>query len=474
MKKSVKKNYIFNVIYQVILILLPIITVPYVSRVLGSNGVGTYSYTLSIVTYFILLGSFGISLYGQREIAYYQNNRKNKSKIFWELFIIKTITTLISSVLFGLIFCIDRYYSFYYRILLLEFLSNIFDISWLYQGEEKFKTIVFKNGVVKILSIISIFVFVKTNNDVWVYILIYVLSNLFGNLSLWINLNKDIDYTFKELNFKRHIKPVVLLFIPQVAIQIYTILDKTMIGFITHDMNEVGFYDQAQKVIKLLLTIITSMGTVMLPRIASCFSENKKDTIKIYMNKTFKFVLLTAFPMITGIILVSNRFVPLFFGEGYDKVKILMPILSLIILTIGLSNVIGVQYLLPTKRQKEYTLSVIIGTITNLILNTVLIYYFKSIGACIATVIAELSVTCTQLYFVRKDFDIKQILRYSYKYILFSFIMFICVYPLNYLKFDDKIVIIMQIGIGLLVYGICLLVSKDEHLEDIKKLVFKK
>lgn len=474
MKKSVKKNYIFNVIYQVILIILPIITVPYVSRVLGSTGIGIYSYTLSIVTYFILLGSFGISLYGQREIAYYQNDRKNRSKIFCELFILKLTTTLISTILFGILFCIKGDYSIYYRILLLEFLSNIFDISWLYQGEEKFKTIVFKNGIVKLVSIISIFTFVKTNNDVWIYILIYVLSNLFGNLSLWLSLNKDIDFTFKDLNFKKHIKPILLLFIPQVAIQVYVILDKTMIGFITQDMNEVGFYDQAQKVIKLLLTIITSMGTVMLPRIASCFSENKKDTIKVYMNKTFKFVFLNASPMIAGIILVSNRFVPLFFGEGYDKVKILMPILSLIILSIGLSNVIGVQYLLPTKRQKEYTISVVVGMITNVILNSILIYYYKSIGACIATVIAELSVTCTQLYFVRKDFNIKQILRYSYKYILFSLIMFIGVYPLNYLNFNDKIVMIIQILAGLLIYVICLLISKDEHIKYVKKMITRK
>lgn len=474
MKKSVKKNYIFNVIYQVILIILPIITVPYISRTLGSYGNGVYGYTISVVSYFILLGSAGISLYGQREIAYYQNDRKNKSKIFWELFIIKCVITLISCLLFGFIFCINRFYSLYYRILLLEFLSNILDISWLYQGEEKFKTIVIKNGLVKLMSIICIFLFVRSENDTWIYLLIYVLSNLFGNLSLWVSLKDDIDFKFKGLNFKRHLKPILLLFIPQIAVQIYTILDKTMIGFITHDMNEVGFYDQAQKVVKLLLTVITSMGTVMLPRIASCFSENKKDTINTYMQKTFKFVFLTAFPMIAGIILVSNRFVPLFFGEGYDKVKILMPILSLIILSIGLSNVIGVQFLLPTKRQKEYTLSIVAGALTNLILNIILIYYYQSIGACIATVLAELAVTCTQFYFVRKDFNIKDILKCSYKYLLYSIIMFACVYPLNYLNLNDKITIVLQIGVGMLIYGICLLATKDEHIEMVKKLLKRK
>lgn len=472
MKKSVKKNYVFNVMYQIILIVLPIITVPYLSRVLGSSGNGEYGYTVSIVSYFIILGSCGISLYGQREIAYYQSDRKKKSKIFWELFIIKLFTTLISMIIFGLIFCIDRHYSLYYRILLLEFIANILDISWLYQGEENFKTIILKNGVVKLISIVCIFLFIKTPSDVWKYILIYCLSTLIGNVSLWFNLKRDIDFKgYGKLNFKKHIKPMLILFIPQIAVQVYTILDKSMIGFITHDMSEVGFYDQAQKVVKLLLTVITSMGTVMLPRIASCFSENKHETIKIYMNKTFKFVFLLAFPMIFGIIAVSDSFVPLFFGEGYDKVKILMPILSLIILTIGLSNVVGTQYLLPIKRQKEYTLSIITGAVVNVILNFILIYYYKSIGACIATVMAEASVTLVQMYFVRRDFNIKEIFKYSLKYLIFSIVMFICVYSINFIDLSDKITIVIQLLIGIVVYGLCLLLSHDEHIEIFKKIL---
>lgn len=449
-----------------------IITVPYLSRVLGSSENGEYGYTVSIVSYFIILGSCGISLYGQREIAYYQSDRKKKSKIFWELFIIKLFTTLISMIVFGLIFCIDRHYSLYYRILLLEFIANIIDISWLYQGEENFKSIVFKNGVIKLISIACIFLFIKSPSDVWKYILIYCLSTLVGNASLWINLKRDIDFKgYGKLNFKKHIKPMLILFIPQIAVQVYTLLDKSMIGFITHDMSEVGFYDQAQKVVKLLLTVITSMGTVMLPRIASCFSENKHKTIKIYMNKTFKFVFLLAFPMIFGIIAVSDSFVPLFFGKGYEKVKILMPILSFIILSIGLSNVVGTQYLLPTKRQKEYTTSIIVGAIVNVILNFILIYYYKSIGACIATVMAEACVTLVQMYFARRDFNIKEIFKYSLKYLIFSIVMFICVYSINFIDLSDKLTIVVQLLLGVTIYGVCLLLSHDEHIEIIKKFL---
>ena len=355
---------------------------------------------------------------------------------------------------------------------MLEFIANIIDISWLYQGEENFKSIVFKNGVIKLISIACIFLFIKSPSDVWKYILIYCLSTLVGNASLWINLKRDIDFKgYGKLNFKKHIKPMLILFIPQIAVQVYTLLDKSMIGFITHDMSEVGFYDQAQKVVKLLLTVITSMGTVMLPRIASCFSENKHKTIKIYMNKTFKFVFLLAFPMIFGIIAVSDSFVPLFFGKGYEKVKILMPILSFIILSIGLSNVVGTQYLLPTKRQKEYTTSIIVGAIVNVILNFILIYYYKSIGACIATVMAEACVTLVQMYFARRDFNIKEIFKYSLKYLIFSIVMFICVYSINFIDLSDKLTIVVQLLLGVTIYGVCLLLSHDEHIEIIKKFL---
>ena len=411
-KKSVKKNYIYNMLYQLLIIIIPIITTPYLARKLGAEGNGIYGYTISIVTYFILFGSLGINLYGQREIAYNQNDKQRKSEILFELLTIKTITMIIAGIVYYFFFCRTGGYSIYYKILLLEMIANIIDISWFYQGIEEFKKTVIRNIIVKTITVICIFVLIKQPSDINKYLYIYVLSTLFGGLTLWIGIRKYITKP-KKIKLLYHMKTIILLFIPQIAIQIYTVLDKTMIGAILKDMNEVGYYEQSQKIIKVILTVITAVGTVMLPRLANCFAENNQRQISNYMKKTFNFVFLLAFPFIFGIIAVSSNFSPLFFGEGYDKVPAIMSVLSIIIIMISLSNVTGTQFLLSTKREKEFTISVIVGAIINFIFNYILINYMKSIGAAIATVVAEMSVTLVQLYFVRKDFNLKEIFKLS-------------------------------------------------------------
>lgn len=475
-KKSLLKNYIYNLIYQVLVLILPLVTTPYISRVLGAENIGIYSYTLSIVTYFILFGSLGVALYGQREIAYYQKDKKKYSIIFWEIVILRAITMTISLILFYLIFVNGNQYQVYYKILILELIGNCIDISWFFQGLEEFKKTVIRNMIIKLISVISIFTFVKSQNDLKIYFWIYVLSTSIGNASLWLYLPKFLTKVkIKELHLFRHLKPTLGLFIPQIAVQVYTVLDRTMIGAIISDKSEVGFYDQSQKIIKLLMTIITSLGTVMLPRIANTFASGEKEKINNYMKRSFNMVFLLAFPMIFGIISVSKAFVPIFFGEGYDKVAILMNVISPIILFIGLSNVTGTQYLLPTKRQKEYTISVIIGAITNFIMNACLIWKFGAIGASIGTVIAEFTVTAVQLYFVRNDFDFKQIIKISKNYVISSIAMFIVCIIIGSVVKSNMISIIIQVIVGVGIYGVCLLALKDEFVNSIiKKVIHKK
>lgn len=475
-KKSITKNYIYNLIYQILILILPLVTTPYISRVLGAENIGIYSYTLSIVTYFILFGSLGVALYGQREIAYYQKDKKKYSRIFWEIVILRTITMMISLVLFYFIFVNGNQYQTYYKILILELIGNCIDISWFFQGLEEFKKTVIRNMIIKLISVISIFTFVKSQNDLRIYFWIYVLSTTIGNASLWLYLPKFLTKVkIKELHLFRHLKPTLGLFVPQIAVQVYTVLDRTMIGAIITDKSEVGFYDQSQKIIKLLMTIITSLGTVMLPRIANTFASGEREKINEYMKKSFSMVFLLAFPMVFGIISVSRAFVPIFFGAGYDKVATLMNIISPIILFIGLSNVTGTQYLLPTKRQREYTISVIVGAITNIVMNACLIWKFGAIGASIGTVIAEFTVTIVQLYFVRKDFDFLQIIKISKNYVISSIAMFIgCIIIGNVVK-SNMTSIIIQVIFGVGVYGICLLTLKDKFVNSIiKKIIHKK
>ena len=468
MKKSITKNYIYNLIYQVVVLILPLITAPYISRVLGAENIGIYSYTISIVTYFILFGSLGIAIYGQREIAYLQGKPGEYSKTFWEIVILRFITISISMIIFYFTFVQNGEYAVYYRILLLELFATCLDISWFFQGLEEFKKTVVRNIIVKIISIVCIFTFVKTSNDLFKYFIIYVGSTIIGNVSLWLYLPrylKRIDA--KRLNVFRHLKATFVLFIPQIAVQIYTVLDKVMIGTIIVDKSEVGFYEQSQKIIKMLLTIVTSLGTVMVPRMANTFINGDNKKIQEYLKRSFNYVFFISIPMIFGVIAIADNFVPLFFGEGYEKVIILMSVISPILLIIGLSNVIGTQYLLPTKRQKEYTISVIIGAIVNFCINMILIKKYGALGASIGTVLAEIVVTITQFIFVRKDINLIRIIKLSFKYILAGFVMFIICLLIKEVIKNSLICIIVQVISGIIVYVICLILLKDKFVLNI-------
>ena len=310
MKKSVVKNYMYNLVYQILILILPLVTTPYLSRVLGSDGVGIYSYTYAIVTYFVLFGSLGISLYGQREIAYAQDRPRKRKKIFFELIII------IAAIVFFLWFVKGDQYQTYYMILLIELFATAFDISWFFQGIEEFKKTVLRNVLVRIVSVSLVFVFVKTSEDLWKYILIYSLGDFLGNLLLWFYLPRYLKGgKVPKLTFRRHIIPILLLFIPQVTNKLYNLLDTTMLGALIADKSETGFYEQSQKVIRVLLTIVTSLGIVMVPRMANTYAHGNKKQINSYLKNSFNFVFIISFPMMYGIASVATSFVPLFFGS---------------------------------------------------------------------------------------------------------------------------------------------------------------
>ena len=473
-KKSITKNYIYNLIYQVVAFIIPLVTTPYISRVLGAENIGIYSFTASIVTYFILFGSLGVAMYGQREIAYVQDDIKARSKTFYEILLMRFTTIGSSLVVFYFTFCQTGEYSIYYKILILEIIANAVDISWFFQGLEEFKKTVMRNLAVKLICLAGIFVFVKSPNDLIVYILIYMLSALIGNLSLWLYLPKYIQKVkIKDLKVFKHLKPTIALFIPQIAIQIYTVLDKTMIGVLVEDKSEVGFYEQAQKMVKMLLTVATSLGTVMQPRIAHTFAKGDMKKLKEYIDTSFKFVSFLAFPLMFGIASISSKFVPIFYGEGYEKVIILICIISPIIVAIGLSNLMGIQYLLPTKKQKEFTISVTAGAIINFIFNMIFIPLWQSIGASAATVIAECAVIAIQLYFVRKEIKTKDVIMNSKNYFIASVIMFVITMLINIFVQQPVLSITIQVVIGVIVYFAILFVLKDDLVKMGMKKVIK-
>lgn len=468
MKKSIAKNYIYNLIYQMLTILLPLITTPYLSRVLGVEPIGIYGYTVSIVTYFILFGSLGIAMYGQREMAYLQKDKKGRTKAFWEIIIVRAISLTISMIIFYIAFGRTGEYVVYYRILLIQIFANMFDISWLFQGLEEFDKTVIRNMIVKLLCLVLIFTVVKQADDLWKYFIIYVGADLLGNMSLWLYMPKYLEkINIKSLELKKHIKPALALFLPQIAIQIYTVLDKTMIGAITNDMAEVGFYEQAQKVVRAMILIVSALGTVMSSRIASEYSKGNKEEINKCLKQSFNFAWFLGIPMMFGLIAVAKKFVPWYYGEGFEPVIEILIATSPIILSIGLNNVTGIQYLIQTGEEKIFTKSVVIGAILNVIFNFILIKVIGAVGAAISSVIAETAILMVQVKYLKNRINIKEIFSLSLKCWISGIIMFACVFAISNILSVSILNTVIEIVIGAIIYIGILMIMKYKFLYDI-------
>lgn len=464
-KKSISKNYLYQLSYQILALIIPLITTPYISRVLGAEGIGIYSFTYSIATYFVLFGSLGIAMYGQREIAYVQDNKEERTKLFWEIAILRICLMTISAITFYFAYCTGAEYQLYFKILLLELVSNALDISWFFQGMEEFKKTVTRNFIIKFTFTICIFLFVKSPDDLVKYFFVAIGGNLLGNLSLWFYVPKYVPKVkITTLKPWRHIKHTFFLFLPQIATQIYTILDKTMIGYLVLDKSEVGYYEQAQKVINMLLTLVTSLWPVMLPRMANTFANGDTEQMKRYLGNSMKFNYTLAFPVMLGIIAVSGNFVPIFFGEGYDAVVPLVNILAISILFIGMNSVTGTQYLLPTKKQKAYTISVTVGAVVNFVLNLIFISRFHATAGAVTTVIAEITVLAIQMWYIRKEWSAKEIIKPCRNNLIAGLLMFVVAFGVGQVIHNPVIALVSQILAGAVTYGVILLLLKDPFI----------
>lgn len=460
-KNSITKNVAYNLIYQILTILLPLITTPYISRKLGSEPIGIYGFTLSIVTYFVLFGSLGTAMYGQREIAKNQNSPKKFSITFWEITIIRILAMIISMAVFYIFFCRNGNYTLYYKIFLIFMIGYALNISWFFQGIEQFDRIVIRNIIVKSLSIVFIFTLIKSPKDLWIYVLIYVVSEFLGNISLWFYLPKYlVKVKTKSINLKKHILPVLMLFLPQVATQIYTVLDKTMVGLITGNMNEVGFYEQAQNIARATLIIMASVQTVMNSRVANANANNDKKEIKECLRKSFDFVWMLGVPMMLGVIAVAGNLVPWYYGKGFAPVKDILIATSPIILVIGLSGITGIVYLIHTGQQKPFTISVILGAVINVIFNIILINIYGTIGAAISSIIAEVAILLFHLKYIKKVYKVSDIFKVSVKPIISGLLMLLVILPISFLLKSSIINTGILVSIGAITYALCLYILK--------------
>ena len=462
---QIKKNFLYNVFYQIIRIVIPFITIPYISRILGASGVGIYSYTYSIVEYFMLFAMLGINNYGNRSIAKVRDDKKQLSKTFLSIYALQIIMSIIMLILYlGYVFIFDNQYKIIAIIQTIYLISVIFDINWFFFGLEKFKVTVIRSTIVKILSLILIFAFIKVESDVWIYTLILSLSTLISQLVLLPFLKGEIilvKITLKDI--KKHIKPCLILFIPVIAVSLYKVMDKVMLGLMS-EISEVGYYEQCEKIVNIPLGIITALGTVMLPRISNLVAKNDEKTIKEYIDKSINFMMFLAFPICFGLIATSNKFIPLFLGDSFSKSIYLMYFLAPTIIFISLANVLRTQYLIPKEKDKIYIMSVIIGALINLGINLAFIPKFGSIGACYGTILAEFFVMLYQLVSLRDELPISTYLKEILPYFIKSIIMFSIILLINYLDIKNAYIIILQILCGIFIYFIL-------NIKYVKKII---
>lgn len=473
---KILKNYLYNVSYQLLAIILPLITVPYISKVLGAEGVGRYSLTFANTQYFIIFGMIGLSLYGNRQIAYVRDNKEKLKETFFSIYTLQLITTGSSLLIFFIYtyFFNSGEYRTLYLIQSINIIAAMVDVSWLFMGLEEFKKTVIRNTLVKLISLASIFIFVKGKNDLIIYAAILSISTLLGNLSLWLYLPEKVGKEYiKPVDIKKHFKASIALFIPQISIQVYILLDKTLLGMMTNTV-DVGYYENAQKLYKVAITIATSIGTVMMPRIANIVAQGNMKKVKNYIRKSFFFATAISVPLMFGLMAISNELCPWFFTTEFQGIEELVKVYSVVILLVSCSNVLGTQLLVPMNKTREFTISVTCGAVVNLVLNLIFLKQYGSLGACYTTVAAELTVTGVQLWYVRKIMPLKGMVRPTIIFIPPGICMYFVVRAIGNLMGAGIVTNMVQVLLGALVYFIMVeliyrIINRESILEFIKR-----
>ncbi len=403
MAKSIKRNFLFNIILNLSKVLFPLISGPYVARVLEPEGVGFFNFANTYSMYFALFAALGISNYGIREIAKIKNDLKLQSVFVSEIFSLSLISTFLCSVLFlGSLFFIpqlNKNFIFFVVSGIVLYITPL-KIDWFFSGREEFGYITFRSIIVKTVSLACLFIFVHKKEDLFLYICINVVATIANEVWNFIKLFKVGVRPSFTLHFGKHVKPLLILFGSAVAISVYTILDTIMLGFM-REYTEVAFYNSASHISKSLLTVTTSLSVVVMPRISYYKKYEDWNEINSLIKKSFSVVSFLSFPITLGIVVVAPVFIPLFYGSAFEGATLPLQIMIFVVLAIGFSNLTGIQLLLGLGYDKLFLYSVIIGAVLNFMLNLYLIPLHGASGAAFSSVVAETGIFFMMYYFVR-------------------------------------------------------------------------
>ncbi len=451
---SLKKNVLYQSLYQVLLLLAPLVTAPYVSRVLGPEGVGLYSWTLSIAQYFVLLAMLGITNHGARTIARVRGDREQLNREFSDLLAVHLVISalaLVAYVAFVVGFVEQNQVLFAAQGLWI--VAAALDLNWFFSGIEQFGLLVVRNTIVKVAMIVAIFTFVRQPEDLWLYVTIFALGTLLGNASVWPFVRTHV--TFRRpvwASAVTHIRPLLVLFVPVIAVSIYRIIGRVLLGAMAPEA-QVGFYASAERIIAIPLGLIGAFGAVMLPRMSSLIASGNEGDVKRLMATSFRYVLLLAIALTFGLAGIGLELAPLFFGADFAATGPLIVGMAATIPFIAFSSVILAQCLVPRSLDKKFTASLLCGVVVSVIANFLLIPRWEALGAVVAIVLAEITVCVVQMISVRDLLPIGQYVRLGGFFLAAGVVMFLSVRGVAALMDTGVTMIVVQILVGAVVYS---------------------
>lgn len=470
---KVFRNYLYSIGYQILNMIIPLITGPYTARVLGPTGIGINTYTFAVIQYFVLIGGLGIALYGNREMAYVKGNIKKMSLTFWEIQIIKITTVTLAYIAFIIYLLFTQKYQYFLALQSLYIVAAGFDISWLYEGLENFKITFTRNTLVRLISFILIIGLVKKRSDLYLYIIILAVSNLIGYMAMWPSISKIVTFVkVKDLKISRHFKGILFLFVPYLTLNIYPLINKTLLEHFD-GVDSSGYYEKSDVIIRMALTFVTSVSLVLLPHAANAFSKFGINTIKKMLSKSFCITSLISFPLAFGIAAIAPKFGLFFYGNGFNPVGEAMFIESFAIIFMGWSSIMGNQFLIPAKQVNSYTNSVLFGSILNIIIDIPLIKLWGLNGAVIATVVSEAAISAYQFIIIKRQMNVEKWIPNIIKYLFASIIMFIIVYNISQRYVLNTVSFVLEIVLGALTYLVLVLILKPTGTKELYVLLNK-
>lgn len=471
--QSLKTNSLFYLIYNVLNVIFPFITGIYVARVLLPDGIGQVETARNLVSYFSILAFIGIPTYGLREIAKARNDQNKLNKLFSELFIINSISTTIFGALYlALIFAVPNYRENWplYLITGITVFINFFNVSWLYEGLEEFKFISIRNIIFKILTFCLLIALVRKQDDYLMYAIIAVVGTT-GNYILDLVLSpRKVKFTTKGLNLRQHVKSLLYLATVNLAIELYMLVDVTMLGWMT-DNETVAFYSYGIKIHRILLSIVNTFTIVLVPRISLYYKAGNIEDYNRLITKTLRIICLIAIPAIIGIWFVADILLVLIYGDAYIQSAYILKILSFNLLISPIGYLLGSRVMLVTGGEKLMIIPVTAGALVNIILNIILIHFYSHIGAAIASVVSEIVVLVVYLIISHKKFKLTNTFKPSIiKTLISAAVMTGILVGTLFIPVSTWIKTIIQIVLGILSYGLMLIILK----EDIVTKIFKR